>query len=79
MYLENENLVIRDATASDIQILCAWWSDGKVMAHAGFSNGVHTDVDELMDKIKKVNDTVGRLIIEIDSKRVGEMSYCSMK
>jgi RimJ/RimL family protein N-acetyltransferase len=75
MYLKNENLVIRDAAASDIQILCDWWSDGKVMAHAGFPNGVFTDVDKLMDKIKNASDTARRLIIEIDSKRVGEMNY----
>jgi hypothetical protein len=45
------------------------------MAHAGFPNGIHTDADELMDKIKNETDAARRLIIEIDSKRVGEMSY----
>jgi len=75
MYLENDNLVVRYATTDDAQILCDWWSNGEVMAHAGFPNGVHTDVNELMDKIKNENDTSRRLIIEIDSNRVGEMSY----
>ncbi|HEY5586604.1 MAG TPA: GNAT family protein [Ruminiclostridium sp.] len=75
MYLKNDSLVVRHATIDDVQVLCDWWSDGKVMAHAGFPNGISTDVDELMDKIKNQNDTVGRLIIEINSNRVGEMSY----
>lgn len=75
MYLKEDNLLVRQATIEDVEILCHWWSDGKVMAHAGFPNGVHTDADELMDKIKSNNDRERRLIIEIDSKRVGEMVY----
>lgn len=75
MYLKNDNLVLRHATVDDVQILCDWWSDGKVMAHAGFPNGVHTDANKLMDKIKNETDFSRRLIIEIDSNRVGEMSY----
>jgi hypothetical protein len=42
------------------------------MAHAGFPNGVHTDADRLMDKIKNGTNFSRRLIIEIDSNRVGE-------
>jgi RimJ/RimL family protein N-acetyltransferase len=75
MYLKNDDLVVRHATADDVQILCQWWSDGKVMAHAGFPNGVHTDSAELMDKLKNETDAARRLIIEISFKRVGEMSY----
>ena len=56
MYLTNDNLVLRNADINDVQILCNWWSDGKVMAHAGFPNGVHTDADKLMDKIKNGTD-----------------------
>lgn len=75
MYLKNDNLVLRHTTAEDVQILCDWWSDGKIMAHAGFPNGVHTDFNNLMEKIKNETDISRRLIIEIDSNRVGEMSY----
>lgn len=75
MYIKNDNLVLRHATADDVQILCHWWSDGKVMAHAGFPNGVHTDANKLMDKITNETDVSRRLIIEIDTNRVGEMSY----
>jgi len=75
MYIKKDSLIVRHATIDDIQVLCDWWSDGKVMAHAGFPNGIHTDVDELMDKIKNENDSSRWLIVEIDSNRVGEMSY----
>ena len=75
MYLKNDNLVLRHTTAEDVQILCDWWSDGKIMAHAGFPNGVHTDFNNLMENIKSETDISRRLIIEIDANRVGEMSY----
>lgn len=75
MYLKNDDLVIRHATTDDVQILCNWWSNGKIMAHAGFPNGVHTDADKLSNKIKNETDAARRLIIEINSNRVGEMCY----
>lgn len=75
MYLNNSNLVIRPANENDAQILCHWWSDGKIMAHAGFPNGIQTDIDELIDELSKETDKSRRLIIEIDSNRVGEMCY----
>jgi RimJ/RimL family protein N-acetyltransferase len=75
MYLKDADLVIRHATAEDVQTLCHWWSDGKVMAHAGFPNGIHTDAEKLMNKIVNETDIARRLIIEINSKRVGEMCY----
>lgn len=75
MYLKNDGLVVRNATIDDAQILCDWWSNGKVMDHAGFPNGLHTDIDELMDILKNEKDSTSRLIIEVDSNRVGEMCY----
>ena len=75
MYLKNDGLVVRNATTDDAQILCDWWSNGKVMAHAGFPNGLHTDIDELIERLKNEKDTSRRLIIEIDFNRVGEMCY----
>lgn len=70
-----ENLAIRIATREDAKILCKWWSDGKVMAHAGFPKGIDTDINELMERISKEEDNSRRLIIEIDSTCVGEMCF----
>lgn len=75
MYLKKDNLVVRSANENDAEILCKWWSDGKVMAHAGFPNGIQTNIDELIDRLIKETDNARRLIIEIDSNRIGEMSY----
>ena len=42
MYLCHKHLIIRDALVSDAALLCRWWNDGAVMAHAGFPNGLGT-------------------------------------
>ncbi|NBI05577.1 GNAT family N-acetyltransferase [Senegalia massiliensis] len=75
MYLKNENLVIRQADENDAKILCKWWNDGKIMAHAGFPKGLNIDIDELIDSLSNETNNTRRLIIEIDNKEIGEMSY----
>ena len=35
MLIKYENLTIRNAGADDAEQLCAWWSDGKIMAQFG--------------------------------------------
>ncbi len=76
MIIRRNDLVIRDAGKADCDQLAAWWSDGKVMAHAGFPLGLHTTPDEIEAKISQDSDeTRRRLIIEYQGKRIGEMSY----
>jgi RimJ/RimL family protein N-acetyltransferase len=75
MLLKDDDLVIRNATVNDVQILCKWWSDGKVMAHAGFPNGVYTDPMKLAEQIENESDLSRRLIIKIETNKVGEMNY----
>lgn len=45
------------------------------MEHVGFPNGIHTDINELCNKLKIQNNNFKRLIIEINSTPIGEMSY----
>lgn len=76
MYIHNSNLTIRDATADDAEQLAEWWNDGEVMAHAGFPLGLGTTAEKVAESLKlDRDDTRRRLIIEVDSVRVGEMSY----
>jgi len=42
--IQYENLTIRQAEVADAKQLAAWWNDGAVMAHAGFSNGSETTI-----------------------------------
>lgn len=73
--IENKNLTIRDAVSSDAPILCGWWNDGKVMAHAGFPKGLNTSVLEVRRQIAESNSRFRLLIIEADGIPIGEMNY----
>lgn len=75
MYIEDNDLSIRSADLNDVNILCKWWSDGKIMTHAGFPNGINTDKEKLKNRLSIDNPNNRLMIIEIDSRRVGEMNY----
>jgi hypothetical protein len=48
-----ENIKIRYATLEDAEILCRWWNDGAVMAHAGFPDGLNTTEEKIRELISK--------------------------
>jgi len=80
MLIIRENLRIRNATVDDAELLCHWWNDGKVMAHAGFPLGLGTDPETVRQQMQSYSDDAGRcLIIEIAGKTrdapIGEMNY----
>lgn len=76
MFLKHSDLTIRNAESSDAEQLAQWWNDGKVMAHAGFPNGLGTTAEKISEELKNdSDDTRRRLIIEADKKPIGEMSY----
>jgi RimJ/RimL family protein N-acetyltransferase len=74
--LKENNLLIRYATKKDAEILCKWWNDGKIMAHAGFPDGINTTIEKIQKQLlEESNDTTRRFIIEIKSEISGEMNY----
>jgi len=76
MIIKDNNLIIRNATSEDAPILCNWWNDGKVMAHAGYPNGLRITPQTIIQDLSKDSDEYHRrLIIEIDSVPAGEMNY----
>jgi RimJ/RimL family protein N-acetyltransferase len=76
MELKQENLSIRYATINDAKVLCKWWNDGKIMAHAGFPNGINTTEEKIRNQImEETDETTRRWIIEIDGEPSGEMNY----
>jgi RimJ/RimL family protein N-acetyltransferase len=80
MFIKYGNLAIRNAEAADAEQLCVWWNDGKVMAHAGFPNGLGCVPEEIRIGLATDDDTRQRRhIIEFDGKPIGEMSYRNMK
>ena len=76
MLLSYQNFTIRNATPEDSPLLCHWWNDGSVMAHAGFPNGLNTNAEEIARSLASdSDDTYRRLIIEVSTIPVGEMSF----
>lgn len=75
MLLQFKNLTIRNAAVEDADLLSSWWNDGTIMAHAGFPNGTGETADEIAENLKKDTDEDRHLIIELDKRPVGEMSY----
>ena len=79
MLITYQNLTIRNATESDAEQLAIWWNDGKVMAHAGFPNGLGTTAEEIAASLATdTDDTMRRLIIEIDGRPAGETCFENM-
>jgi RimJ/RimL family protein N-acetyltransferase len=75
MRLKSGKLTIRNATTEDAEILCRWWNDGAVMAHAGFPNGLGTSAEKIAASLKQDTDLHRRLILELEGVAIGEMNY----
>ncbi len=76
MYLNYGDLTIRNATAADADQITAWWNDGKIMAHAGFPDGLGTTAEEVTRHIVNDHEDKGIvLMIELQHKLIGDMSY----
>ena len=56
MKLQYQNIIIRNATIDDATILYHWWNDGRVMAHAGFYDGLKISLDDVIEQLKTENE-----------------------
>ena len=74
--VQKRNYHIRAASEDDARLLATWWGDGSVMEHAGFPNGLQTDVDALRVRLKNQTPSNTLWIIEQPPKNpVGEMNH----
>lgn len=71
-----KELTIRNATAADSVLLSAWWNDGRIMAHAGFTRGTGETPEQIAAKISADKDGECRCcIMEYRSIPIGETGY----
>ena len=76
MNLTQGNLAIRNARPADAEQLCVWWNDGKIMAHAGFPNGLNEQPEKIQESLAADTDeTHRRHVIENNGTPIGEMNY----
>ncbi|MCL2019631.1 MAG: GNAT family N-acetyltransferase [Oscillospiraceae bacterium] len=79
MLINKNGLTIRHAIAADAPLLGSWWRSGEIMAFSGYPLGLD-DTDEQVERqiLSCCDQTYRLLILEIDGKPVGEMSYHNM-
>jgi RimJ/RimL family protein N-acetyltransferase len=70
------NGYIRVAQPNDAPTLASWWADGKVMEHAGFPNGIKTDINQLKNRLstQKTNSVLW-ILEDINHSPIGEMAF----
>ncbi len=67
---------IREACPDDAPTLSTWWADGAVMEHAGFPDGIKTDLDALKERLSSQKPADILWILEDRChKPVGEMHH----
>lgn len=66
MLLEQGQISIRNAEEKDALKCLIWWNDGRVMEHAGFPDGLHTTLEQVLLDFKKDRDHFQRLILCFD-------------
>ncbi len=78
MKLSHNKLCIRSANPEDATTLAKWWSDGAVMAHAGFPLGLQVDVSALHKRLSNQKSTPMEgnhlCIVEYFHQPIGEMN-----
>lgn len=72
-----KNIIIREVVAEDAVQLVAWWNDGKVMAHAGFPNGLGTTVEVVSKQIAEQSVKNCRHMILYTDEPTGGEANCS--
>lgn len=75
MWINNKDLVLRNAKFEDAKTLADWWNDGSIMAHAGFPLGVFTSEEKIKSQMEEYTEDHFVIIIEFKGKPIGEMNY----
>ena len=58
MDISKDRIRIRNSVITDCGQLAEWWNDGKVMAHAGFPNGLGITLDKIKRQILQESDEI---------------------
>ena len=72
MKLRYEDLLIKDVTMKDADLLLSWWNDGSVMAHAGFPEGLHTTKEKILEDMEKYDENRQVMILLDGEEPIGE-------
>lgn len=73
--LESGGVRMRTATPADADLLCEWWNDPGVMEHAGFPNGLGTNLARVVQTISRNDNSRQLMILESEHLPVGEIHF----
>ena len=74
-----ERLVVRTATAHDVELIYELWTDPRVMANAGFPQGLRTTREEIDKKLRKPSDSEFERLLVVELKDTGQsIGQCYM-
>jgi RimJ/RimL family protein N-acetyltransferase len=77
--LETERLIIRVATADDIDTYYDLWTEPRVMANVGFPHGLRITRDEIEERLRKPGGTEFERLLVAEVKSTGQaIGECGM-
>ena len=77
---DTERLVIRVATAQDVDLIYELWTDPRVMANVGFPRGLRTTREEIEHRLRKPSESEFERVLTIELKATGQaIGQCHMK
>ncbi len=66
---------LRKAAVDDAKTLATWWATGEIMAHAGFPQGIKTDIAQLEDRLRHQENNCLWIIEDENHCPIGEMNH----
>ena len=76
---DTERLVVRTATAQDVDLLYELWTDPRVMAGVGFPRGLRTTREEIENRLRKPSDSEFERVLTVELKATGQaIGQCGM-
>ena len=78
MNIRYKSLTIRDATSADSVQLAAWWNSGRIMAHAGFPNGLKTTAEKIASDISKQEQGLGKIFLTMLISELFRLGYAKI-
>ncbi len=76
---ETERLAVRTATADDVDLFYALWTDPRVMAHVGFPHGMRVERSELKERLLEQGGPEFERLLVVELKATGQaIGQCAL-
>ena len=74
-----ERLIVRAATAQDVDLLYELWTDPQVMANVGFPHGLRTTREEIENRLREPSESEFERVLTVELEATGQaIGQCMM-